>query len=141
MDSRSKPPSPAPPSGLDGPGAPGLAVAPKAEGRGGLDPIEKIERLERELADLRTQERAALNEALRLREQLRRLGSARLVRLEQRLQRLMRSAWRRLRRDGLFSRRVAEERKLVEASGLFDRRYYLQAYPDVAAAETDPILH
>jgi lipopolysaccharide biosynthesis protein len=116
-------------------------VAPKAEDRGGPDPIEKIERLERELADLRTQERAALNEALRLREQLRRLGSARLVRLEQRLQRLMRSAWRRLRRDGLFSRRVAEERKLVEASGLFDRRYYLQAYPDVAAAETDPILH
>jgi lipopolysaccharide biosynthesis protein len=141
MDSRSQPPSAASPPDPDGFRAAGLAVAPKAEGRGVLDPIEKIERLERELVDLKTQERAALNEALRLREQLRRLGSARLVRFEQRLQRLVRSALRRLRRDGLFSRRMAEERKLVEASGLFDTRYYLRAYPDVAAAEADPILH
>ncbi|MGH6883418.1 MAG: hypothetical protein ACREFM_21025, partial [Hypericibacter sp.] len=132
------PASPPPDHGPDG-GRPLGPSAPEPVAGGSL--IELVERLERELADLKSQERAALNEALRLREQLRRLSSARLVRLEQKLQRLMRSVWRRLRRDGLFSRRLAEEKKLVEASGLFDTRYYLRAYPDVAAAETDPIAH
>ncbi len=132
------PASPPPDHGPDG-SRPSGSWAPESVAGGSL--IDQVERLELELADLKGQERAALNESLRLREQLRRLSSARLVRLEQRLQRLMRSFWRRLRRDGLFSRRLAEERRLVEASGLFDTGYYLRAYPDVAAAETDPISH
>ena len=102
------PASSPPDHGPDG-SRPSGSWAPESDAGGSL--IDQVERLERELADLKGQERAALNEALRLREQLRRLSSARLVRLEQRLQRLMRSLWRRLRRDGLFSRRLAEERQ------------------------------
>jgi lipopolysaccharide biosynthesis protein len=141
MDSRTMPAPPPSDRGSDGRSAVAPPEAAPRPGEQGPELSEKVERLERELADLRAQERAALNEALRLREQLRRLSSARLVRLEQRLQRFLRSAWRRLRRDGLFARRLREERQLIEASGLFDSRYYLRAYPDVAAAETDPIAH
>jgi hypothetical protein len=38
-------------------------------------------------------------------------------------------------------KRRASEIKLVESSSLFDRDWYLQAYPDVAKAGIDPLVH
>jgi lipopolysaccharide biosynthesis protein len=141
MDSRPVPASPLPDHGPDGRGIGPSQEVLRPEAQSGAGLLDKVERLERELADLRVQERAALNEALSLREQLRRLNSAKLVRLEQRLQRLLRGALRRLRKEGLFSRRLREERQAIESSGLFDAQYYLRTYPDVAAARGDPIAH
>jgi lipopolysaccharide biosynthesis protein/GT2 family glycosyltransferase len=36
---------------------------------------------------------------------------------------------------------LADERELIAASGLFDRGWYLEQYPDVRAAGIDPVLH
>lgn len=48
--------------------------------------------------------------------------------------------WRRLAtRAGL--RAGSAERDAVEASGLFDRAWYLRTYPDVAASGLDPVEH
>jgi glycosyltransferase involved in cell wall biosynthesis len=38
-------------------------------------------------------------------------------------------------------KRLAEDRKIIVESGLFDAQYYLGAYPDVANAEIDPLDH
>ena len=45
--------------------------------------------------------------------------------------------WRR----SLSTPRPPSDRELVEASGLFDAKWYLQKYPDVAAAGVDPLSH
>lgn len=37
--------------------------------------------------------------------------------------------------------RGTKERVLVEQSGLFDKAWYLEAYPDVASSGIDPIEH
>lgn len=43
---------------------------------------------------------------------------------------------------GLLSRlRLRNDRRLLASSGLFDSRWYLATYPDVAAAAVNPLLH
>jgi hypothetical protein len=42
-------------------------------------------------------------------------------------------------RRGRFTRRA--DTRLVQASGLFDAAYYLEAYPDVRTAGVDPLTH
>jgi hypothetical protein len=41
----------------------------------------------------------------------------------------------------LFHRHKSEEYKIIKKSKLFDKRYYLETYPDVRAAKIDPIEH
>ena len=42
---------------------------------------------------------------------------------------------------GLFHRHKSEEYTIIKKSKLFDKRYYLETYPDVRAAKVDPIEH
>ncbi|HWA43838.1 MAG TPA: glycoside hydrolase family 99-like domain-containing protein [Hypericibacter adhaerens] len=142
MDSRTLPAAPTPPRGLENPGAPGAspdpAVGPTEAGK---DLAQTVKRLRQEIEDLRLQERSALAESLMLREQLRRLKQARLVRLEIFVERLLKRVWRRLGRGGLFQGHLRQDRQAIEASGLFDGAYYRRAYPDVAEAGADPLAH
>ena len=48
---------------------------------------------------------------------------------------------RHLLRDLRAARRHAAAVRLIRDSGLFDTRWYLETYPDVAARRMDPILH
>ena len=103
------------------------------------------ELLQRELSDLR--ERIALIEASttwRAASVLRR-GFARFPRIRRMSRRIIRLAWwtitlqlpRRLRdRHRLF-----KWRRVIAASDLFNAQWYLEQYPDVAAAGWDPALH
>ena len=44
-------------------------------------------------------------------------------------------------RGWLLRRRRSADARLIEASGLFDRAFYLAQNPDVAAAGVDPLAH
>jgi len=56
------------------------------------------------------------------------------------------ASWRltkplRIFRKGKNSQRLREEEKIISQSGLFDRYFYLERYPDVATSKIDPIRH
>lgn len=50
-------------------------------------------------------------------------------------------AWRALRAIALRRAKRMSEIGLIEKSGLFDRTFYLNEYPDVAATGIDPLVH
>lgn len=68
-----------------------------------------------------------------------------LASLSSSLRRFSRGSWTIKRIAALFDQLAGNgagwEKRLIEASGLFDAAYYLAAYPDVAQANMDPLQH